>query len=180
MSRCCGRRSGSAPGCSPRTWNGPRRCRQRRGAERPGSGEDLRGAAWNAAARCKEQGRKGRSACVDAAQIARENINFWRVIERVLVSGLRSAALQAPRAGMVMRGSGPNLAPELEVPSRTLVFPILINRSFFHSVSVFLHSPAYRCFKPPAVKRLLPSDLDNLRSWSAWPRCHGPSCWRAP
>ena len=72
---------------------------------------------------------------MDAAQIARENINFWRVIERVLVSGLRSAALQAPRAGMVMRGSGPNLAPELEVPSRTLVFPILINRSFFHSVS---------------------------------------------
>lgn len=53
------------------------------------------------------------SACVDAARIAREDLNLWRVIERVLVSDLNSAALQAPRAGMVMRGSGPNLAPEL-------------------------------------------------------------------
>ena len=63
----------------------------------------------------------------------------------------QNATLQAPRAGMVMRGSGPNPAPELKVPGRTLVLPILINRSLFHAVSVFLHSPAHRWFKPICV-----------------------------
>ncbi len=80
--------------------------------------------------------------------MARENVNLWRVIGRVPVSDLNSAALQSPRAGMVMRGSGPDPVPELKVPSQILVFLTLINRSFFHSVAVFLHSPAFRWFRP--------------------------------
>ena len=44
----------------------------------------------------------------------------------------RSAAQQAPRAGMVITGQVQVSSPNSMIPSRTLVFLTLINRSLFH------------------------------------------------
>lgn len=56
---------------------------------------------------------------------------------------------------MVIRGSGPNLVPELKVPSRTLVFLTLISRSFFHSIRCLPSLPTHRQPKPPLRGSLL-------------------------
>ena len=66
--------------------------------------------------------------CVVAVRSARAILTFKRVIEFGLVSGLKFAALlwSEPRAGMVIRGLGPNLLGELDAPWLKLVSTIRI------------------------------------------------------
>jgi len=78
--------------------------------------------------------------CVVAVRSARAILTFKRVIEFGLVSGLKFAALlwSEPRAGMVIRGLGPNLLGELDAPWLKLVSTIWIcsiMRPFMSSTS---------------------------------------------
>jgi len=65
-------------------------------------------------------------AFVVAARNARSFGPCWRVIECALLSGFKMRHFQKPRAGMVISGSGPNLASELSALRLLLVFPIPI------------------------------------------------------
>ncbi|WP_210421961.1 hypothetical protein, partial [Mesorhizobium loti] len=63
------------------------------------------------------------SSCVDASRFARKNLKYGHVIECGHVSGLNLRPFHMPRAGMVMRGSGPNQQSELAwALNLTLVF----------------------------------------------------------
>jgi hypothetical protein len=66
------------------------------------------------------------------------------VIECGLLSGLYSAVCQKPLAGMVIRGTGPNLMTELVCSKASAGFPIPdLNDHFAHAVVDFL-PPSHR------------------------------------
>ena len=119
------------------------------------------------------------SACVDAAQIARRKLKPLGNDRARACVRPQSAAQQAPRAGMVIRGSGPNLDPELNDSKPNAGFPDPDQSIIVPLVYRLLSLPDVPLASLSAVMQLLaPPDFYNLAVSSAWPKLPAPFCWQ--